>query len=65
MFVQIGNKAINMDLVTEIYFDENSKAVELTLAVQDGDHPSFISLRAENAKRFLDWWDNKADVHKI
>lgn len=64
MFLQIGPRGINMSLVAQVYFAETYEAIELTLAVQDGDQPAFISLRGEDAKRFLDWWDNKADVHK-
>ena len=59
-FVQVGNEAFNMDLITHVVIlSETLPEVRLEYVNEDGG-----ILVGEQAERFLAWWYYKADVYK-
>jgi len=58
-FVQVGNQAINLDLVELVEIEADDKVTLYFPA--NGNH---IKFEGENAERFLAWWYNRAGVYK-
>jgi len=68
-FLQIGDQAINLDLVITVTFDrsEPDKGLVVLVDMVNGDptEPYQVALEGEDAQRFEDWWYTKAPVYKI
>ena len=61
-FVQVGQQAVNMDLVSDIWLGDDK--VSLYFPFVDGDEGQVvIRFKGPEYYAFMEWWKKKADVH--
>jgi len=65
MFIRIGNVAFNPNLVDLVNFAESDKEGPIVNIYLTGDPNNPLTFIEEDADRFLDWWDSKADVYTL
>jgi len=64
MFVQIGSTAFNLNLVDFVGFVESDEGLIVNIYLV-GDPNNPLTFIEEDADRFLDWWNSKADVYVL
>lgn len=61
-FIQVGQQAVNMSLVSEIWFGDDE--VALGFPVTEGDEGQLIvRLSGPEYYAFMEWWERKAEVY--
>jgi len=62
MFVQVGRQAINMDLVSDIWFDDDK--VSLGFPAVDGDEGQIVvQFSGPEWYAFIEWWRERSGVY--
>lgn len=63
MFVRIGHKAFNPDLVTDIQFEQDQ--ITLFFPAYSTEADSIIYFENTDKDNFMHWWDNIAEKIEI
>ena len=66
-FVQIEDDALNVDCIAEVELDRDDEGKEVVMIyATHAETPSapYLTLHGDVARRFLSWWNNKADVYR-
>jgi len=64
MFVQIGNKAININRIVYVMFIRNDEGFSVRVHLSGEGCEVPFDLNGEEAAAFFYWWRHKADVYK-
>ena len=59
-FVQVGREAFNLAAIKNLRFFETESVIVVTLYLDPG---VVVELTGDDARRFLRWWQEHADVY--
>ena len=59
-FVQVGREAFNLAAIKNLRFFETESVIAVTLYLDPG---VVVELKGDDARRFLRWWQEHADVY--